>query len=207
VRARLGALLLAGLLAGCGGGSAGVQPGAVAPGGSGSGSTIESTIVVPAATVTPHHLIINRNALFAGGLRPHAYCLPVAKRELHRQALRRAVISGSDRFFLGTDTAPHAIAAKESTCGCAGIFCAPAAIETYASVFDELGALDRLEAFASINGPRFYGLPVNETTLTLERAPTEIPALVAQSVGGVRPFLGGGTIPWRVAEVAGQAVG
>jgi len=154
-----------------------------------------------AATVTPHHLIINRNALFAGGLRPHAYCLPVAKREIHRQALRRAVISDCDRFFLGTDTAPHAIAAKESACGCAGIFCAPAAIETYASVFDELDALDRLEAFASVNGPHFYGLPVNETTLTLERAPTEIPALVAQSVGGVRPFLGGETIPWRVVEM------
>jgi dihydroorotase len=150
------------------------------------------------ATVTPHHLVINRNALFAGGLRPHAYCLPVAKREIHRQALRRAVASGSERFFLGTDTAPHTIAAKESACGCAGIFCAPAALETYATVFDELGALDRLEAFASLNGPAFYRLPPNRATVTLERAPLRVPELVAEAEGGVRPFLAGETLGWRV---------
>jgi dihydroorotase len=145
------------------------------------------------ATITPHHLVINRNALFAGGLRPHAYCLPVAKRERHRQALRRAATGGSERFFLGTDTAPHLVAAKEADCGCAGIFCAPAALEVYAGVFDEMGARDRLEAFASLNGPRFYGLPVNETTVTLRREPME----VAAELGGVRPFLAGETLPWR----------
>src|SRR5579859_5766417 len=141
-----------------------------------------------AATVTPHHLLINRNAIFAGGIRPHAYCLPVAKRESHRQALRRAVASGSDRFFLGTDTAPHAIAAKEAECGCAGIFCAPHALEIYAAVFDELGALDKLEAFASLNGPKFYRLEPNAETVTLERGAVEMPAVVAEEVGGLRPF-------------------
>jgi dihydroorotase len=151
-----------------------------------------------AATVTPHHLIINRNALFAGGLRPHAYCLPVAKRERHRQALRQAVASGSDRFFLGTDTAPHALAAKEADCGCAGIFCAPHALEIYATVFDELGALDQLEAFASLNGPKFYRLAPNAGTVTLVRGETEIPALVGEAVGGLRPFRGGETLGWRV---------
>ena len=150
-----------------------------------------------AATITPHHLVINRNALFAGGLRPHAYCLPVAKRERHRQALRRAATGGSDRFFLGTDTAPHLVAAKEADCGCAGIFCAPVALEVYAGVFDELGALDRLEAFASLNGPRFYGLPVNEATVTLVREAAPVEALVAAELGGVRPFLGGETLAWR----------
>jgi dihydroorotase len=151
-----------------------------------------------AATVTPHHLIINRNALFAGGLRPHAYCLPVAKRERHRQALRQAVASGSDRFFLGTDTAPHALAAKEADCGCAGIFCAPHALEIYAEVFDELGALDQLEAFASLNGPKFYGMAPNAATVTLVRGETAIPALVGEAVGGLRPFRGGETVGWRV---------
>jgi dihydroorotase len=152
-----------------------------------------------AATVTPHHLMINRNALFAGGLRPHAYCLPVAKRENHRQALRRAVAGGSDRFFLGTDTAPHAIAAKEADCGCAGIFCAPHALELYATVFDELGALDRLEAFASLNGPKFYRIAPNDEMVTLVRGQAEIPALVGEAVGGLRPFRGGETVPWRLA--------
>lgn len=148
------------------------------------------------ATITPHHLIINRNALFAGGLRPHAYCLPVAKRERHRQALRAAATGGSERFFLGTDTAPHLVAAKEADCGCAGIFCAPHALELYAGVFDEMGALDRLEAFASLNGPRFYGLPVNDTSVTLRREPTE----VAAELAGVRPFRAGETLAWRFVE-------
>jgi dihydroorotase len=147
-----------------------------------------------AATVTPHHLVINRNALFRGGLRPHAYCLPVAKRERHRLAVRRAATSGSPKFFLGTDSAPHEMAAKEAACGCAGIFNAPFALETYAAVFEEEGALDRLEAFASENGPRFYGLPLNEGAVTLERAPAEVPA----ALSGIVPFLAGETLPWRM---------
>jgi dihydroorotase len=151
-----------------------------------------------AATVTPHHLILNRNALFAGGLRPHAYCLPVAKRERHRQALRRAVAGGSDRFFLGTDTAPHPRAAKEAECGCAGIFCAPHALALYAEIFEELGALDRLEAFASINGPAFYGLPANKGRIVLERAAVEMPQVIAAEAGGIVPFRAGETLRWRV---------
>ena len=123
-----------------------------------------------AATVTPQHLHLNRNALFQGGLRPHAYCLPVVKREEHRLAVRKAAVSGSPKFFLGTDSAPHARDAKESACGCAGIFNAPYALESYAAVFEEEGALDKLEGFASEHGPRFYGLPLNEGTVTLERA-------------------------------------
>src|SRR6476661_1984922 len=126
-----------------------------------------------AATVTPQHLIINRNAMFAGGLRPHAYCLPVAKREAHRLAVRKAATSGSPKFFLGTDSAPHARAAKESACGCAGIFNAPFALESYAGVFHEEGALDRFEAFASEHGPRFYRLPLNEGTVTIDRSEVE----------------------------------
>ena len=146
-----------------------------------------------AATVTPHHLIINRNAIFAGGLRPHAYCLPVAKREQHRLAVRKAVVSGSPKFFLGTDSAPHVRASKESACGCAGIFNAPFALESYATVFDEEGALARFEAFASLNGPRFYGLPVNEETITLERAEVEVP----EEIEGVVPFHAGERLPWK----------
>ena len=153
-----------------------------------------------AATVTPHHLLLNRNAIFNGGLRPDAYCLPVAKRESHRQALRRAVASDSDRFFLGTDTAPHPRHAKEAECCAAGVFCAPFALEIYADIFDELGALDRFEAFASLNGPRFYGLPPNEGTVTLERAPTIIPDSIGAAVGGVKPFRAGETIHWRMVE-------
>ena len=122
-----------------------------------------------AATITAHHLVINRNAIFAGGIRPHLYCLPIAKREKHRRALRRAATSGNPAFFLGTDSAPHAIPTKETACGCAGIFTAPAALEIYAEVFEEEGALDRFEAFASLNGPAFYRLPVNETRITLRR--------------------------------------
>jgi dihydroorotase len=152
-----------------------------------------------AATVTAHHLVINRNALFAGGIRPHLYCLPVAKREAHRMALRDAVTSGSAKFFLGTDTAPHPLADKERECGCAGIFTAPAALETYARVFAEEGALDRLEAFASLNGPRFYRLPANEARITLRREPWTVPAWVRTGVGPVRPFLAGERMEWRVA--------
>ena len=151
-----------------------------------------------AATVTPHHLLINRNALFAGGLRPHAYCLPVAKRERHREAVRKAATSGSPKFFLGTDSAPHARSAKESACGCAGIFNAPFALETYAGVFDEEDALDRFEAFASEHGPRFYGLPLNEGTITLERDESPVP----NEIAGVVPFRAGETLGWRM--VAGS---
>jgi dihydroorotase len=147
-----------------------------------------------AATVTPQHLVINRNAIFAGGLRPHAYCLPVAKREKHRLAVRKAATSGSPKFFLGTDSAPHSREAKESACGCAGIFNAPFAVESYATVFDEEGALAKLEAFASLNGPRFYGLPSNEETVTLERADVQVPA----EVEGLVPFHAGETLRWRL---------
>jgi len=121
------------------------------------------------ATITAHHLVINRTDIFRGGIRPHLYCLPIAKREVHRQALRAAATSGDARFFLGTDTAPHPVHAKETACGCAGIFSAPTAMATYAQVFDEEGALDNLEKFASLNGPAFYGLAANEETLTLTR--------------------------------------
>jgi dihydroorotase len=154
------------------------------------------------ATITPHHLQINRNAIFAGGLRPHAYCLPVAKREIHRQALRKAATSGSPRFFLGTDTAPHEVRTKESACGCAGIFCAPHALEAYASVFDEEGALDRLEAFASENGPRFYGLPLNETRVMLERTGSVVPDSLPAGGGTVVPWMAGETLPWRFVGIA-----
>jgi dihydroorotase len=150
-----------------------------------------------AATVTPHHLHINRNALFAGGLRPHAYCLPVAKREKHRLAVRQAATSGSPKFFLGTDSAPHAIEAKEAACGCAGIFNAPFALESYAAAFEEQGALDRLEAFAAEHGPRFYGLPLNEETVTLERAPAEVPDRIAAAASHLVPFHSGETLRWR----------
>lgn len=147
------------------------------------------------ATVTPQHLIINRNAMFAGGLRPHAYCLPVAKREHHRVAIRKYATSPSPKFFLGTDSAPHERHAKESSCGCAGIFNAPFALETYATVFEEEGALDRFEAFASLNGPAFYRLPPNEGTITLERAEVKVP----DEVEGLVPFRAGETLGWRLA--------
>jgi len=148
-----------------------------------------------AATITPQHLIINRNALFAGGLQPHAYCLPVAKREHHRLAVRAAATSGSPKFFLGTDSAPHARHAKESGCGCAGIFNAPHALENYVEVFEEEGALDRFEAFASLNGPAFYKLPVNTETITLERSDVQVP----DEIAGLVPFRAGQTLRWRLA--------
>jgi dihydroorotase len=150
------------------------------------------------ATITPQHLIINRNAIFDGGIRPHAYCLPVAKREAHRLAVRRAAVSGSPKFFLGTDSAPHAIAAKEAACGCAGIFNAPFALESYATVFEEEGALDRFEAFASENGPRFYGLPLNEGTVTLERAEIEVPEAITAAGTSLVPFHAGQVLRWSL---------
>jgi dihydroorotase len=152
-----------------------------------------------AATVTPQHMLINRNAMFEGGIRPHAYCLPVPKREAHRRAVLEAATSGSPKFFLGTDSAPHAVEKKEAACGCAGIFNAPHAIETYAAIFEEAGALDRLEAFASENGPRFYGLPLNEERITLERTPVTVPDTLPGPETRIVPFLAGKTLPWRLA--------
>ena len=149
-----------------------------------------------AATITPHHLHINRNALFAGGLRPDMYCLPVAKRELHRIALRAAATSGNPKFFLGTDSAPHPRHAKESACGCAGIYNAPCALESYVAVFEAEGALDRFEAFASEHGPRFYGLPLNEGTVTLERRPLAVP----ERLGELVPFHAGETLGWQLVD-------
>jgi dihydroorotase len=149
------------------------------------------------ATITPQHLHINRNAMFAGGIRPHAYCLPVAKREKHRLALRKAAVSGNPKFFLGTDSAPHAVSAKESACGCAGIFNAPFAIESYALVFEEEGALEKLEGFASEFGPRFYRLPLNEGQITLTKTPVEVPLSVDANGTPVSPFHAGETIGWK----------
>lgn len=151
-----------------------------------------------AATITPQHLHINRNAMFTGGIRPHAYCLPVAKREVHRLALRKAATSGRSKYFLGTDSAPHDKSAKESACGCAGIFNAPFALESYAAVFEEEGALDKFEAFASENGPRFYGLPLNEERIILERADIVVPELLALEGLNVVPFHAGETLRWRL---------
>ncbi len=152
------------------------------------------------ATITPQHLHINRNAMFAGGLRPHAYCLPVAKREDHRLALRKAATSGSPKFFLGSDSAPHSVSAKESSCGCAGIFNAPFAIESYAQVFDEENALDKFEGFASIHGPAFYGLPANEGTITLERAEHKVPDIIDAGGTPIVPFHAGETLHWRLVK-------
>ena len=151
-----------------------------------------------AATITPQHLHLNRNAMLVGGIRPHAYCLPVAKREKHRLALRAAATSGSAKYFLGTDSAPHAREAKESACGCAGIFNAPFALESYLTVFDEEGALDRFEAFASENGPRFYRLPLNQGTVTLERAEVPVPDVLDVHGTAIVPFHAGETLGWRL---------
>jgi dihydroorotase len=159
-------------------------------------SFVEQSGARVGATITPQHLVINRNAMFAGGLRPHAYCLPVAKREQHRLAVRKAATSGSPQFFLGTDSAPHARSAKESACGCAGIFNAPFALESYLQVFEEEGALEHFEAFASLNGARFYGLPVNEGTVTFERTSTTVP----HEIAGLVPFHAGEILEWRFAD-------
>jgi len=151
-----------------------------------------------AATVTAHHLLMNRNALFVGGIRPHHYCLPVLKRELHRQALVKAVTSGSERFFLGTDSAPHARGAKEAACGCAGMYTAHAAIELYAEAFEAAGALDKLEAFASLNGPAFYRLPVNSDTITLVKEPQKVAAELAYGEEVLVPLRAGEMIGWQL---------
>jgi dihydroorotase len=161
-----------------------------------------------AATITPHHLRINRNAMFQGGFRPDFYCLPVAKRERHRQALRQAATSGEPCFFLGTDSAPHPRSAKEAACGCAGIFNAPHALESYALTFEEEGALDRLEAFASLHGPRFYGLPPNTEQIRLRRHDQLVPSRLHLNDAAGRavelvPFHAGELLPWRL-ECAAQ---
>jgi dihydroorotase len=154
-----------------------------------------------AATITPHHLEFNRNAIFEGGIRPHFYCLPIAKREPHRQALRRAATSGDPKFFLGTDSAPHKRELKEAACGCAGIYCAPVALESYAKTFEEEGALHRLEGFASRFGPAFYGLPENPRRVTLSRMRQDVPASLKVGRSSLVPFMAGQTIGWKFAGV------
>jgi dihydroorotase len=151
-----------------------------------------------AATVTVHHLLYNRNAMFKGGIRPHMYCLPVLKREQHRQALVAAATSGNPKFFLGTDSAPHAVGAKETACGCAGIYTAHAAIELYAEAFEDAGALDKLEAFASLHGADFYGLPRNTDTITLKRESWDAPARLKMGEDSLVPLRAGEAIRWRV---------
>ncbi len=153
-----------------------------------------------AATITPQHLHINRSAIFAGGIRPHLYCLPIAKREKHRLRLRAAATSGSPKFFLGTDSAPHMVGAKESACGCAGIFNAPFAIESYAAVFDAENALDKLEGFASEHGPRFYGLPLNDGTITLERRAQRVPDRLQIAGDWIVPFHAGDELAWSLVR-------
>ncbi|ESR60527.1 Dihydroorotase [Citrus sinensis] len=150
-----------------------------------------------AATVTPQHLVLNRNALFQGGLRPHNYCLPVLKREIHRQAVVSAVTSGSRKFFLGTDSAPHERGRKECACGCAGIYNAPVALSLYAKVFEEMGALDKLEAFTSFNGPDFYGLPRNTSKIKLTKIPWKVPEAFSFSFGDIIPMFAGNTLEWQ----------
>ena len=161
---------------------------------------VEAAPTNVAATITPQHLHLNRNAMFAGGIRPHAYCLPVAKRELHRLALRKAACSGNAKFFLGTDSAPHSVAAKEAACGCAGIFNAAYALESYLAVFDEEAALDQFEAFAALSGPAFYGLPVNSGTVTFERGAVHVPAQIDAGGTAIVPFHAGEVLGWQLRE-------
>ncbi|MCU0948851.1 MAG: dihydroorotase [Porphyrobacter sp.] len=151
-----------------------------------------------AATITPQHLHINRNAMLVGGIQPHNYCLPVAKRERHRLALRAAATSGSPKFFLGTDSAPHLRSAKESACGCAGIFGAPYALESYLTVFDEEGALDKFEGFASLHGPAFYKLPVNAETIALARAEVAVPEVLHVTGEEIVPWHAGQVLGWKL---------
>ncbi len=151
-----------------------------------------------AATITPQHLMFNRNHMLVGGVRPHLYCLPILKRNVHQQALRELVASGFDRAFLGTDSAPHARLRKETSCGCAGCFNAPSALASYATVFEEMNALAHLEAFCSLNGPRFYGLPVNEGYVELVREEEQVPESIALSDDTLIPFLAGERVNWRI---------
>jgi dihydroorotase len=153
-----------------------------------------------AATITPQHLMYNRNDMLVGGVRPHYYCLPILKRDCHQQALQDAVVSGSSKFFLGTDSAPHEQGTKETACGCAGCFSTHAALELYAGVFEELGVLDKLEAFASLNGPDFYGLPRNTDTVTLRKQPWQVPSRYDLGSGKVVPLRAGESVAWRVVS-------
>ena len=153
-----------------------------------------------AGTLTAHHLLLNRNAMLVGGIQPHHYCLPVLKRETHRQALLAAATKGHPRFFLGTDSAPHLRSLKESSCGCAGCYTAHHAIELYATAFDQVGALDQLEGFASHHGADFYGLPRNSDTIRLQRVPNEIPDALPFGEETVIPFMAGQTLPWTLTE-------
>ncbi|QBQ53239.1 dihydroorotase [Nitrosococcus wardiae] len=153
-----------------------------------------------AATITPHHLLLNRNAMLAGGIQPHHYCLPVLKRERHRQALVAAATSGNPKFFLGTDSAPHTKTAKETACGCAGIYSSHAALELYAEVFEGVGALAQLEAFASFHGADFYGLPRNQDTVTLLKAPWRVPEKLPFGDEVLIPLRAGATVSWQLAE-------
>ena len=152
-----------------------------------------------AATITAHHLLLNRNALFLGGVRPHHYCLPVLKREAHREALVEAATSGNPKYFLGTDSAPHARHTKEAACGCAGVYTAHVALELYAAAFEEAGALDKLEGFASRFGAQFYGLPVNSGSVTLERREWTVPASLQFGAEQLVPLRAGETVPWTLA--------
>lgn len=153
-----------------------------------------------AATITAHHLLMNRNAIFSGGIRPHHYCLPILKREEHRRALLEAAVSGNPRFFLGTDSAPHAKSTKEAACGCAGCYTEHAGIELYAEAFEQVGALHRLEAFASFNGPDWYGLPRNADTITLRQEAWTVPATIDYLPGDpIIPLRAGETIAWKLA--------
>ena len=151
-----------------------------------------------AATITAHHLLFNRNALFLGGVRPHYYCLPVLKREIHRQALLHAVASGSDRFFLGTDSAPHAAHLKEHASGCAGCYTALSALELYAQAFEGVNALDKLEGFASVHGPDFYGLPRNKDQVVLKRQAWTLPEALPLGQASIKPLCGGETLAWQL---------
>ena len=151
-----------------------------------------------AATITAHHLLLNRNALLAGGIRPHHYCLPILKREEDRQALVQAAVSGNSKFFLGTDSAPHARNTKEAACGCAGTYTAHAGIELYAEIFEAADALDRLEGFASIHGPDFYGLPRNQDRITLVKEAWSVPQELPFHGDTLVPFRAGGTVSWRI---------
>lgn len=160
-------------------------------------STAEGPV---AATITPQHLLYNRNAIFNGGLRPHWYCLPILKRELHRQALLAAATGDSNRFFLGTDSAPHVKGQKEKDCGCAGCYSALHAMELYATAFDSVGKLDKLEAFASLNGPAFYGLPVNQDFITLERTASTIPNELQMADDVIVPLAAGERLDWRLVQ-------
>jgi dihydroorotase len=160
---------------------------------------VEVTGANIAATITAHHLLMNRNAMFVGGIRPHHYCLPVLKREEHREALLEAATSGNPKFFLGTDSAPHARHTKEAVCGCAGMYTAHAALELYATAFEEAHALDRLEGFASVYGAQFYGLARNRGTVTLVREEWSVPEALAFGEHELVPLRAGETVPWRLA--------